>query len=156
ARTKQINSWYQLYLNRTPDLGGLNTFLNFTLTQSYATAQAIIAASQEAYNDAGGTNPGYVTYLYQKILGRTAAQVDVNGWVVALNAGIVSRAQVASAFLLSAEYTNDVVDAFYMAYQPGGLSTPPADDLQAMGMDLRSGHTEINVLTQLLTANGDY
>ncbi|HLJ96876.1 MAG TPA: DUF4214 domain-containing protein, partial [Gemmataceae bacterium] len=89
-------------------------------------------------------------------LGRTPAQPEVDGWVNALNAGTLSRIQVASAFLLSPEYTNRLVDAYYAAYQPGGLNTPPADDLEAMGMDLRSGHTEVNALTQMLTANGDY
>src|SRR5579871_3301898 len=42
AQTHQINGWYQLYLNRSPDLGGLHSFLNFlNAGQSYASAQAI-------------------------------------------------------------------------------------------------------------------
>jgi hypothetical protein len=157
AQTRQINSWYQLYLNRAPDPGGLATYLNFLAAgHSYAMAQTFIVSSQEAFNDAGGTNSGYVTSLYRHILQRAPGQSEVDGWVNLLNAGALSRAQVANGFLLSAEYTNRLIDAYYSAYQPGGLSTPPADDLEAMGMDLRSGHNEVPVLTQLLTANGDY
>lgn len=157
AAGRQINSWYQTYLNRAPDSGGFNSFLNLlSAGQSYSVGQTAILSSQEAFNDAGGTNTAFVTYLYQKILGRTPTQAEASGWVNALNAGTLSRSQLARAFFLSGECTNRVIDAFYAAYQPGGLTTPPPDDLEALGMDLRSGHTEVQVLTQMLTANGDY
>jgi hypothetical protein len=157
AQSRLINSWYQTYLNRAPDPGGFNGFVNLlNAGQSYSVAQAAIVSSQEAFNDGGGTNTAYVTYLYQKILARTPGQSEANGWVSALNAGTLTRLQLASAFFHSAECSNRVVEAFYAAYQPAGLTTAPPDDLEAMGMDLRSGHTEVQILTRMLTANGDY
>jgi hypothetical protein len=63
---------------------------------------------------------------------------------------------VVFGFLLSPEKTNGLVDAFYATYRPGGLGTPPADDLEAMGWDLRTGHREEGALVNLLTASGDY
>jgi hypothetical protein len=57
---------------------------------------------------------------------------------------------------LSPEFTDDDVTTFYATYVPNGITSPTSDDFEAMGMDLRSGHTEENVLVQMLTANGDY
>jgi hypothetical protein len=157
ARTRQINSWYQTYLNRSPDSTGLAAWLNALADGvSWAQAQAAFAGSPEAYADGGGTNSGWLTYLYQKILGRSPTQGELNLWLPLLSSGQLTRTQVATDFLLSAEKTNGLVDSFYATYQPGGLTTPPADDLEAMGWDLRTGHTEENVLTALLTSSGDY
>src|SRR5262249_37883851 len=117
AEARQINSWYQTFLNRAPDPGGFDSFVNLLAAgQSYSVAQTAIVSSQEAFDDAGGTNAAYVTYLYQKILGSTPGPSEVSGWVNALNAGTLTRTQLASDFFFSAEYTSLVIDAFYAAY----------------------------------------
>jgi hypothetical protein len=157
ARSDRIKGWYQTYLNRPPEPTGLTTWLNYLAAgNTWATAQANIAGSLEAFHDAGGTNTAWVTYLYQKILGRNPSQSELNLWVPPLNAGQITRPQVVLGFLLSPEKTNALVDAFYATYRPGGLAAPPADDLEAMGWDLRTGHREEGALVNLLTANGDY
>jgi hypothetical protein len=157
ARSDEINGWYTLYLNRPADPGGLRNWLGALASgATWASVQANIVASQEAFNGAGGTNAAWVTYLYQKVLGRTPSQGELNGWVNPLNAGTITRPQVAFGFLLSREFTGRVVDYFYATYKPNGLTAPPADDLQAMGMDLRAGRTEESALVQMLTSNGDY
>ncbi|HLN31421.1 MAG TPA: DUF4214 domain-containing protein [Gemmataceae bacterium] len=157
ARGDQIESWYQSYLNRQGDSGGVQAWQNFLASgQSYASAQAQFAGSPEAYNDAGGTNAGWVTYLYQKILNRNPAQSEVALWVNQLNSGAITRPQIALEFLLSVEMTNDNVIRWYQEYQPNGLTSPRVDDLEAMAWDLRRGLTEESALGNMITAQGDY
>ena len=157
AANPRDRSWYQLYLNRAR---------GSEWGQCLSRRPCLRNESRLGPDGLCGLAGGFhrrrqhkfrvCRLLVRKILGRTPSQSEMSGWVSQLNAGSLTRAQVASAFFNSDEYTNRLIDAYYAAYQPGGLSTPPPDDLEAMAMDLRSGHTEQQVLTQLLTANGDY
>jgi hypothetical protein len=157
ARTLQIDTWYSSYLGRAADQAGLVTWLSaLAHGDSYAVVKEDIIGSAEAFQLAGGTNQGWVTYLYQKVLGRTPSGSEASGWVNALNAGRMTRPQVAAGFFLSREYTSNLVAQFYSTYRPGGLATAPADDLEAAGWDLRRGRTEEYVLTNILVGNGDY
>jgi hypothetical protein len=158
ARAIFINGWYQAYLNRGPEPGGLQAWQNVLAHGlSYAFVQANILGSPEAFSLGGGTNPSWVVYLYQKLLGRTPNGTEQAGWVNALNAGQLSRSDVVKGFLLSQEDTEGQIIQWYRAYQPGGLSSPPADTLAAAGWDLRRGRkTEEQVLADILTSNGDY
>ena len=158
ARQIQITSWYQKYLNRTPtgsDIASWEAYL--AGGQSYANAQANFAGSQEAFNLSGGTNQSWVVYLYNKVLGRNPQNGEEQGWVNGLNTGRYVRSQVAIAFLASKEITQDLARQWYAAYTPGGASAPTADQLEAIGWDLRQGRrTEEQALTLLLAGNGDY
>jgi hypothetical protein len=157
ARADLVTYWYALYLGRGPDAAGLNNWLNFIAAgNTYATVKALFLASPESFNDGGGTNPGWVTYLYEKILGRDPSPAEVNSWVSLLDSGARTRDQVSTGFYLSPECTDGLIDFYYAYFQPGGITRPPIDDLQAMGMDMRAGAREEQVLTQMLTANGDY
>jgi hypothetical protein len=52
--------------------------------------------------------------LYAGVLGRAAAQSEVDGWVQVLRAG-ADRGQVAIGFLLSTEHLTTVVNDYYLA-----------------------------------------
>jgi hypothetical protein len=157
ARSVQINSWYRNYLGRTGEAAGVQAWQNYLATgQSYASAQAQFAGSPEAFSIAGSTNPGWVTYLYQRILHRNPAQFEVNLWVNQLNSGQITRPGIAFKFFLSVEMTNDLTIQWYRQYQPSGLSVAPVDNLQAMAFDMRRGRTEEQVLIDMLMAQGDY
>jgi hypothetical protein len=157
ARTLQIDSSYSSYLGRAADQAGLSTWLSaLAHGDSYAVVKEDIIGSAEAFQLAGGTNQGWVTYLYQKLLGRTPSGSEASGWVNALNAGRMTRPQVAAGFFLSREYTSNLVAQFYSTYRPGGLATASVDNLEAARWDLRRGRTEECVLTNILVANGDY
>jgi hypothetical protein len=156
ARSRQINFAYANYLGRLPDQTGINGWLNFLASgQSYASLGANIIASQESFNRAGGTNAVWITYLYQKVLGRTPSAAEINGWVNALNSG-VPRGQVALSFFLSAEHTNGYVGLIYNTYVPGGVAALTPDEFQAMGMDLRRGRPEEQVIADVLADGYDY
>ncbi len=158
GRYREIRSWYTRFLDRTADQGGLDTWLNF-LNQgnTFATAESLVLGSQEAFNKSGpngpnsATNSTWTTYLYQRVLGRTPSSGEVAGWANALNAGQLTRPQVAIGFLLSREYTQNLVQQWYNTYRFGGTATAPADSLFAAAFDLRRGVTEETVLRRLMT-----
>ncbi len=60
-------------------------------------------ASPEFYRRAGGTNDAFVEALYDKILGRPAADSGRRHWVGLLDTGSSSRRSVAASFFRSAE-----------------------------------------------------
>jgi len=153
ARSRQINAWYQTYLNRLPEDAGRASWLNLLAAGlTYADATSAIAGSPEAFAVAGGSNPAWVRQLYMAILQRTPADAEVNAWVNALNS--LSRSQVASLFLHSVEYTSSLIGQWYRTYGLGNVI--PAETLAALGWDLRRGKSEEQALTDLLTSNGDY
>src|SRR5262249_30655276 len=105
ARDRQIQSWYTNYLGRAPEsavLGPTGPYQQaMSAGTSYATLQAAILASQEAYLRAGGTNAAWVDYLYQKVLGRAPTGGEDAGWIAYLNANPNNRAFIALTFLHS-------------------------------------------------------
>jgi hypothetical protein len=154
AHRKEVTAAYETFLNRPPEQGGLNNFVAFLASgQSQADLQAIIGGSQEAFNDAGGTNESWVLSLYQHVLGRNAGNGEEAFWVNALNAGALSRAQVVLGFNGSGEYINKLVSGWYQTY---GLGSPSVDQLAAITLDLHRGKVEEQVLTDVITSQGDY
>jgi Domain of unknown function (DUF4214) len=100
-RTDEVERLYQQLLNRNADAQGLNGFVNAlgsgaTILQ----VEAAIVGSPEFFQDAGGTNQGFVTALYGDLLHRAP---DPGGQAVALAAlsGGVGPQAVAAAVLSS-------------------------------------------------------
>jgi hypothetical protein len=159
GRTNEIQGWYQRNLNRSAEPGGVNTWLGFLAAgNTFARGEAQILGSQEAFNLSGpngpasATNQTWVSYLYQKLLGRLPQGGEDAGWVNALNTGALTRPAIALGFLSSPEKTEARVRGWYVQFQIGGTTTPPPATLQAAGWDLRRGVTEETVLLQLLTS----
>jgi hypothetical protein len=107
---------YQSYLGRTPDQAGLNawvTQMQNGLTDEHLEAKFI--GSTEYIKNHGGPGAGWVTGMYQDILGRTPSQAEVNNWVNALNHGETPE-QVAYGFAASAEREGNRVRADYQTF----------------------------------------
>lgn len=112
-RMKTVQSLYQTYLGRNADTGGMNNFLG--LLQSGGTMDNVrttILGSAEYYSRAGSTYEGYISRLYQQVLGRAADQAGLTSWTNTLASG-VSRTQVASIFLSVREYRTNLVNSLY-------------------------------------------
>ena len=153
----QLTALYENYLHRGIDPGGLSFWtgvLNSGQAYSYVAAQ--LAASSEAFTLSGGTNPDWVALLYQSALNRQPGPGEDSFWINTLNANPGDRFQIALGILRSAEATNREIDAWYAAYVPGGQSTPPADQFEAIGWDLRTGVPENTSIANLLVSRGDY
>jgi uncharacterized repeat protein (TIGR03803 family) len=115
-RSDEVQKLYQQLLNRNADPQGLNGFVD--ALGSGATildVEAAIAGSPEFFQDAGGTNQGFVAALYGDLLHRAP---DPGGQATALAAlsGGVSRQAVAAAVLSSPEFYADLVTSLYIEF----------------------------------------
>jgi hypothetical protein len=113
ARTPIIESFYQTYLGRAADQGGLNYWLS--LMAAGVNQENIISymvGSPEYYAAHGGTDAGFVTALYHDILGRSAAPAEVDYWVGVLASQ--PRNVVAHGFLFSDEFLTNGIESAYV------------------------------------------
>lgn len=157
ARGLQINSWYQDYLRRSAEQFGMDGWQQYLAAgNSYNSARAGIIASDEAFNKAGGTNVGWVSYLYQTLLGRSPGPGEADGWVTLLNTGQLVRGTLVPRFQGAPETLAKLINGWYAGFQPNGQTTASEDNLTAMSWDIRRGKPEEQVLTDMLTAHGDY
>jgi hypothetical protein len=160
ARNLQITGYFNAYLGRGPSANDLATYRGiFAQPRSDAFVQANVIGSQEGFNRGGGTNQGWVTFLYQRVLGRTPSGGEDQYWVSGLNSGAFNRPDVAYGFLLSKEYSQAIVRNLYRLY---GFGTPSADSLQTAGYVLRAPDRNFNRNTEeratalLLASRGDF
>jgi hypothetical protein len=115
-QTQVVLQNYSQYLNRTPsgaELAGWVAALQQGWTD--AQVQAAFAGSAEFYADAGGTAAGWLNALYLHVLGRGADTGGLAAWSGVLARG-GSLAQIAQAFVNSAEHEAILVQTYYQTY----------------------------------------
>jgi hypothetical protein len=111
-----VTGAYQRYLGRTPNLTEINGWVGVLQSGlSDERLEAGFIGSPEYINDHGGQGAGWVTGMYQDLLGRTPAPSEVAGWVNALNNGMAPTA-VAYGFAASFERESQRVAADYRTY----------------------------------------
>ncbi|HVX15872.1 MAG TPA: DUF4214 domain-containing protein [Pirellulales bacterium] len=123
----QVTDDFTTYLGRSPDAAGAAYWQN-QLDDGLPEDQFIVSliASPEYYANHGSTDSGFVTGLYQDVLGRSASPAEVSYWDNQL-AGGATRSVVAAAFVDSAEHLDTVIEGYYQDYlnqsaDPGGLA----------------------------------
>jgi hypothetical protein len=113
-RTRLITASYNHFLGRSPEPKGLQDWLGYMASGgTIQQMEAGFLASPEYYAKAGGTPSGWVTRLYNHVLGRSPGASEVAHWTRTLAAG-QSHYSVAMGFLLSSEYLTTVVDSYYV------------------------------------------
>ena len=92
-------------LGRLPDNAGMDSWMaSFLAGNKLASLATGFLASTEFQSKYGSLdNAGFVSQLYQNVLGRTGASGEISGWVDNLAAG-TSRVDVLLSFTESAEY----------------------------------------------------
>jgi hypothetical protein len=109
AYTDDVTNDYEAYLGRQPAPSEVNLWVKY-LNSGKTTDQlkASILGSQEFFNDAGGTNQGFLQTVYTDVLGREIDPSGAASWGAALARG-VSRTTVALDIATSQEQaTNEV------------------------------------------------
>jgi virginiamycin B lyase len=126
-QTDEVTQLYQATLHRNPDPAGLSSFVSFLAAGNSPTqAEATMLGSAEYFNNAGGTNPGFVTALYETVLGRQSDAAGAANVMQELAKG-VSRRMAAQQVLTSPEGISVEVQHLYQtllgrAADPTGLA----------------------------------
>jgi hypothetical protein len=135
-RIVEVTNAYQQILNRAPDPGGLNNFVQFiTNGGTVEQMKATMLGSPEFDNDAQtlNTTPGLTTpdqklvdFMFQKVLGRTADPSGLTTFTQELANG-VPASTVGLQILTSEEGFQVLVKGFYLKFlhreaDSGGLS----------------------------------
>lgn len=122
----EVDKLYLAALDRTPDPGGRNYWIGRLAAGALVNEiGASIYGSNEFYVGAGGTPVGFITDLYDRILGRSPDGGGLAYWQAQLAAR--GRGGVAASFFGSVESRTQRVTALYgqvlgRAPEPGGQS----------------------------------
>ena len=144
-----VTQFYENYLGRAPDSGGLSAWVSDWQQKGDSDDVVVnILASQEFFNDADGTNQGFVELLYERFLGRAGEASGVSSWVGMLNSG-QTRQQVASDFVGAPERHVELVDYLFGEYFKGVTPTP--DPTPYVNL-LNSGETQTQVELKMINS----
>jgi hypothetical protein len=138
---------FQHYLGRTPAGAERNAWVGLMqggLTDEWL--EATLVGSPEYTQNHGGAGAGWITGLYQDLLGRSPALAELNAWAQALAAGM-SEAQIAHGFAASAEREGQRVGADYQQYLG---RTPASAELAAWVNAFLQGLTDEAVIAALV------
>ena len=89
---------YQAFFNRAPDISGLDNWDNLQPTQIVEG----LLASTEASTTLPSSSYGFVAQLYSNLFGRVPDQGATN-WMNVIDAGLMTKAEVALALITSSE-----------------------------------------------------
>jgi len=108
-----VDDAYETMLGRSADSSGRAFWVGrLQASGRYDQLLADLAASPEFWSKAGGTNTGFVTRVYDRLLGRTPDTAGLNHWVGRLDAGTSPRALVLTLANLDEPLGRLVVDAY--------------------------------------------
>jgi hypothetical protein len=145
---RDVDAAYQQLIGHPADTGGRAYWVSQLGSGAYdETLLTNLAATSAYYSGHGkGTDRGFVTALYQDILGRTPQASELNGW---LAGGPLDHAAMARNFAFSHEHHIDLVAAAGSGWYPHYLGRP-ADgggaDYWATQLD-HGTHDEVGVAT---------
>ena len=99
-----VQSWYQRFLGRSADSGGLATFVGMLRRGVAATdVQAGILASDEFWRLQGGRTDLFIRGLYVAVLNREPSRDEVRGWERRFVALRGDRARLTQEFVTAAQ-----------------------------------------------------
>jgi hypothetical protein len=144
-----VTQFYAQYLLRGTDPGGLAYWVNDWQTKGDPRdVVENILASQEFFDDAGDTNAGFVTLLYDRVLDRNPEASGLNYWVSLMSNPPTnppqSRFDIASQFYDTHEKHVDLVDFLFGEYFHG-VSPLPSIDPYVADLDFPLSQTETQV-----------
>lgn len=120
-RGQLIRAAYEAHLSRAPDPGGRTFWLGqMGIGMTIQQMEAGFLASDEYFQQAGGTPAGWIDALYGDVLKRSAGPSEVSYWLGQLARGS-SRFTVSLGFFMSTEHLTTQVDAQYQVLLGRGI-----------------------------------
>jgi len=148
--TNFVTSEYKHLLGRNPDASGLNHFLGLLENGiNPETIEAQLASSTEYVLDHGNTATGFITGLYQDLLGRPPDSNGLNNWLNALSNGSSTFA-VAAAFVTSQERDVSLIRGDYTLYLG---RNPRTDEIVAWLTQFQNGSNRAMVAAGIIASN---
>ena len=145
-----IDGLYLSFLKRAADPGGRSGFDQLLAGGGTVDAvRAAILGSQEYFGLHGGTNDGFITALYQDVLGRAP---DANGkahWLQQLANG-QARTNVALSVLATSEAKQVLAAGFYVRFLKRGAD---ANGLTTFQNQLLQGVREQTVIAEIVASD---
>lgn len=143
ARTREgwkqvVRQHYRLALDREGEAAGVEYWTDtLQRTNRPDDLLTMLFASPEVFEvRSGGTNEGYVTYLYQRVLGRSPSQADFGYWVGRIDAfpgqDSIARRDAARALVFTPEGVRRQVDANHRGVCGGDAPSAALDELTAL------------------------
>jgi Domain of unknown function (DUF4214)/FG-GAP-like repeat/FG-GAP repeat len=163
-----ITRYYLGLLFRRPDYAGLLNWTNYLVaggcggnscseTRRQQIVDAFIASPEFTQRFGGNlTNQQFVTLLYQNILERTPTPTEMQDWVNTLNAGVMTRGQVARGFVESEEFVTvrSPVKTFIILEYIGFLRRAPEDTgYNAWVSALSRGYLQVELIQSFITSD---
>jgi uncharacterized repeat protein (TIGR03803 family) len=146
-----IEGFFQEYLHRGSN-GNIGLITALQAGVSIEGVQAAIFGSAEYYQDAGGTNAGFLAHLYVDILDRPIDDGSLVMMEQAMAQGISAQA-VAGSVLQSAEYHVKLVGQYYLAFLRRPLDPIAAN---AWVAELQAGTSTFQVMASILASDEYY
>ncbi len=142
-----VDDAYQTMLGRPADAAGREFWVGRLLSHGrYDQLLADLAASGEFWSKAGGTNVGFVTRVYEQLLGRTPDTAGLDFWTGKLSTGTSRRALVLTLANLNEPLGRLVAGA----YDEILSRTPDADERTAGIAHLRATGDRSGLYAQLI------
>jgi uncharacterized protein YkwD len=119
-----VTNAYQTYLKRNPNASEISFWVN-AMTQGMSDEQveASFIGSQEYIGNHGGSSAAWISSMYQDLLGRTAAQSEIDQWMQKLSDGM-APSDVAYGFAASPEREGQRISNTYLAVLGRKASAP--------------------------------
>ncbi|MGH7135048.1 MAG: DUF4214 domain-containing protein, partial [Pirellulales bacterium] len=150
--SRLVNGYYEQILQHPADFGGLTYFVGELLAGvSESTVVSQIVSSSE-FMSLSGTVNGYVSNLYNVLLGRLPSASEFNYWVTLINGGMTPLT-AAEEFTSSSEYQSDLTQSLYEQYL-----NRPADStaLQDWLWAIQHGATPQSITAALVSSDEFY
>lgn len=126
SRSRIAATLYTDLLGRDPEPAGRAFWANQLTTITLPTVRSRILATPEVYAQAGGIPDGYVTHLYQLVLGRAPSPDDLGYWTGRLESGM-TRGALAKFVLASTESYRRIVRGVYSDLLGRSAGLPEVD-----------------------------
>src|SRR5439155_12424530 len=116
--TRYVTDAYEQFLGRSPDLGGLEGWVDQLQNHGMSDEQlqAYFIGSAEYIQNHGGTGSAWVEGMYHDLLGRAPDAPGLQSWINELSSGRQTPLQVAYGFAASAEREGIVVRNDYQTF----------------------------------------